>query len=246
MSRRRSEPLGLIGGLGPRATARLYLDLTRRAGRGSALPRLMVYSVPVTRAIEDAFLVGPVDPLAAEMREMRALLEEAVDGLIAAGARRVAMPCNTLQDILAEVCGGRDIELVNMVDAAVRAVVRHGSEEVLVLATRATCRWDVYGRRLAARGVRCVYPDPALQARVERRIRAALDLDHMGRDSAFVEAIAAHVRPGRGVVIACTDLAGDLDGLPGVPVFDALDCLVDSIDIAPGPPEVAPVGRCAG
>lgn len=238
MSKRFSDVLGIVGGLGPRATARLYLGLTSRAApdHHGALPEIVVHSVPVTQAIEDAFLVGAVDEASAELQAIRAMLGRAVDALRAAGATRIAMPCNTLQDELAAICAARGVRLLHMVDATAQAIRAHGVGRVVVLATRSTCEWDVYGARLRAHGVQCVYPPPSAQKAIERRIRSALDL-RIGRGSTqLADSLRGVLQPGDGVVIGCTDLAGDWTSLVDVPVFDALECLIEAATAtAPSP-----------
>jgi len=220
--------LGIVGGMGPKATARLYLGLTDRFSRvsGRDLPQLMIDSIAMTRQIEDAFLAGRVGPRSPELAEVRGLLAGAVRRLAGAGATLIAMPCNTLQDELARSCAAQAVKHIDMIDATVDAIVRAGVERVLVLATTTTCRADLYGAALLRHGIACVHPSPAEQSIIEAHIRGALDLDPEHRQSGLAQLLHARRGTYDSVVIACTDLSGDLgpERLP-VPVFDSLKCL---------------------
>ncbi|MEM9459454.1 MAG: aspartate/glutamate racemase family protein [Myxococcota bacterium] len=237
--------LGIIGGLGPKATAQLYLRLTERlATRGSSdLPELLIHSVPMTRRIENAFLRGQVDPRAPELVQTRAMLTDAVVRLVGGGARRIIMPCNTLQGELRRICAEREVGHLDMVDATCEAVVDSGVRRPLVLATTTTCRSDIYGARLRQCGVECRYPDEAVQELVEAHIRGALDLQRQPRGHELIDILRASTCDG--VVIACTDISTELVARFEGAVFDSLDCLAMQASrwIAHGVPEVA-IAQC--
>ena len=220
--------LGIVGGMGPEATARLYLDLSGRFSRvrGGELPRLMIDSVAMTRQIEDAFLAGRVGPSSPELAEVRGLLAGAVRRLAGAGATLIAMPCNTLQDELARACAVQAVEHIDMIDATVDAITRAGVERVLVLATTTTCRADLYSSPLRRHGIACVLPTPAEQSVIEAHIRGALDLDRERGQGDLARLLRTRRGTYDGIVIACTDLSGAIGPERGdAPVFDSLECL---------------------
>jgi len=218
--------LGIIGGVGPRATARLYLELTERVSSTRRdLPPLLIHSIEMSASIENAYLAGRAEGTPAQAM-VRRLLEDAVERLQAAGARRIAMPCNTLQDELEAICRRSGIAHLHMVDATVRAVVDAGLRRVLLLATSTTCATGLYRRRLEARGIRCIHPAPADQAVVDTVIRGALDL--RTNETSFAELVSSWAADCDGIIIGCTDLCGEASALRAESVvFDALECLTD-------------------
>lgn len=229
--------LGIVGGVGPKATARLYLSLLGRfsAQASRDLPELLVHSVAMTRRIEDAFLGGHVSPCSPELAEVRALLGDAVARLAHGGADLVVMPCNTLQHELAALCALRGIEHLDMLDATVEVVAAAGVREVIVFGTTTTCRADLYGQRLRRRGIGCRYPDVVQQARVETLIRNVLDL-RSGPRSSLVELVHEHAHACDGIVLACTDLSLDMAEGSELPVFDSLECLAAAANRRMGQP----------
>ncbi len=221
--------LGIIGGLGPLPTARLYLSLTSRAlAAGRGLPALHIASVPVAREIEDAFVAGRVDALM--LARIEALLADALAQLERAGATRVAMPCNTLQELLGRLCAARGLVLHDLLDATADAVALAGVRRVLVLATTATCRGDLYGARLRRRGVEVRYPEPGQQTIVNACIRALLD---QREAPTLASVLRGHAGEVEGVVLGCTDLRREeLGAAEGLRIFDSVECLAASIERA--------------
>jgi aspartate racemase len=218
--------LGIVGGMGPKATARLYLSLAGRfSAQIGALPELLVHSVAMTREIENAYLAGRVGPRSPELAQVRAMLAGAIDVLVRGGAEQLVMPCNTLQDELRSLCTERGIDHVDMLDATVDAITAAGARRVLILGTTTTCRADLYGQRLRRHGIDCLYPGASEQELVEAHIRGALDL-RPGQRSRLLELVHAYSSACDGIVLACTDLSDHaVTEAEALVVFDSLECL---------------------
>ena len=99
--------LGIIGGAGVGAAARLYIDVSARvrAATGS-LPRIALWNLPLSDAIEHAFTGAQPD--AGLVAHVEGLVGEAIDRLRDAGADAIAMPCNSLQRAAAREAAARD------------------------------------------------------------------------------------------------------------------------------------------
>lgn len=222
-----STLVGVIGGVGPAATARFSALLVERADarRDQDHVRTLVLN---DTALPDrtAFLLGrsdasPAPGLAAAAR----LLEDA-------GCSFLALPCNTAHVFADDIRRAAAIPLVSMVDAAADACRARGLRAVGMLGTEGTVAADLYGRALAARGVACVYPDAALQARVTALIYEGVKAG--GTVSAQAVAFlcgALGARGCDGVLLGCTELscAWDALGAPALPVVDSLAALADAV-----------------
>ncbi len=223
--------LGIIGGVGPKATAKFYLAVIGRVAAKSdgAQPRLLLQNIAMTPRIENAFLKGDVGEGSPELAQVRELLDDAVSFLVHSGAQIMTMPCNTLQDELAAICARRGAAHINMIDATVETLAAASLKRILVLGTSATCRADLYGRRLGKHGITCVYPQRNDQHAIERHIRYALDgSSNPASKLALVGLVQEHARRCDGVLIACTDLTGELaEKKCGLPIFDSLECLAE-------------------
>jgi aspartate racemase len=200
--------LGVIGGMGPLATAdffRKLIDATPARDDGEHIP-VLIHSVPQIPSRPAAILSGGPSPLPA--------LLAARNRLLAAGATMLAMPCNTAHHWYDELAAGCDVPFLHIVDA-VADLLPEGARELGIVATRATLRARVFEERLSKQGVGLTAPD---EASYDRAVQPAIDAVKRG---ATVEAgrllepvIAAALDGGAAaVVLACTELPVALDAI---------------------------------
>jgi aspartate racemase len=216
-----SEPtLGIIGGAGVGAAARLYADVAAgfRAAAGR-LPRIVIWNAPFSDALEHAFTAAGPD--GAEVLAAERLVAEAVERLLAAGASVIAMPCNSLQRAAASAARERGAPFIDMIDATLEAVVASGVRRAVLLATDATQAGGIY----EGRGVEITNTPAALRAELDELISRAVNgpPPTEARLRALVEAAR---RPQAAVVLGCTDICGLVQWRPGeAAAVESLGCL---------------------
>lgn len=200
--------LGVIGGMGPLATAdffRKLIDATPARDDDEHIP-VLVHSVPQVPSRPAAILRGGPSPLPA--------LIAARDRLLGAGATMLAMPCNTAHYWYDELVAGCEVPFVHIVDAVADALPA-GTRELGIVATRATLRARVFEQRLAGRGVALSAPD---EATYDRAVQPAIDAVKRGateEGGRLLEPViaAALERGAAAVVLACTELPIALDAI---------------------------------
>lgn len=221
----RNEPVGILGGLGPMATVyfmQRILNLTD-ASRDQDHVDMLVWN---HASIPDrtAYLVGDsTDSPGPVMAEDARQLERA-------GARFIALPCNTAQAFFDEVQDAVDIPVIDIVAetvAAAQAAVP-GLTTVGILATDGTLRARTYHRVAEAAGLAAVVPDEQVQKDVMSMIydgvKAGMPVERDRFDAAL-----AHLREqgAEAVLLGCTELSilrTDLS-VDEVDVIDSLDAL---------------------
>jgi aspartate racemase len=200
--------LGVIGGMGPLATAdffRKLIDATPARDDDEHIP-VLIHSVPQVPSRPAAILRGGPSPLPA--------LLEARDRLLNAGATMLAMPCNTAHHWYDELAAGCAVPFVHIVDA-VADLLPASTRELGIVATRATLRARVFEQRLAGRGIALAAPDDATY---DRAVQPAIDAVKRGapeEGGRLLEPVIA-AELGRGaaaVVLACTELPIALDAI---------------------------------
>lgn len=212
-----SAVIGILGGMGPAATADFYAKLV------SATPavvdqdhvRALIWSDP---AIPDrtAALVGSgPDPVP--------LLVAGAQRLQDAGAMFIAMPCNTAHAFLDRVRAHVDLPFVHMIEETCRHIVQRSVGAVGLLATTGTVRSGLYQRSLESTGTAVLTPGATDQERVVEviaRVKAGVVDDQTRR--LIRQSVARIVDRGAQVIIAgCTELPlalADMD--VHVPVID--------------------------
>ena len=148
------KTIGILGGMGPLATADLFRKIVFLTEAGSDNEHIRVY-IDNNTGIPDrtaAILSGGQDPVP----EMAAALRN----LEACGADCIVMPCNTAHYFLPRLRELTQTPILSMLDitAEVCAKTRPG-KRAGVLATRGTLSTGLYEQALSAHGVDCVLPD---------------------------------------------------------------------------------------
>ncbi len=221
--------LGVLGGMGPLASAHFMLRLTvlTPAARDQDHIPAVLWSDPRvpdrTYAYGGGARTGDADPLP--------WLQRGVRGLRGAGCQAIAIPCNTAHgwhdELLAE-----GLPILHIVDAAalaLRAVLPGGT--VGVMGTSATLAMRLYQDRLEAQGWSCITPSQTEMAdRVSPAI-AAVKANRVAEAYApLAEVVQSLAARGAGaVILGCTEIplglqAGPHARLP-IPLVDTIDSL---------------------
>jgi len=225
MSERRYLRAGIIGGMGPAATVRLYqliTEFTPVSREQDHIP-LIIDSAPQVPDRTAALLAGGEDPLDALVASARRL--------VAAGADFLAIPCNTAHawyDRIAAAVDRPVLNLIRMVAEAAGEKVPAGGI-VGVLATRGTVATGLYQKALSQAHLRPLVADQAGQEKLmeaigliklggEERLRAA-------REVVLQQAEALRRAGAQCVILGCTDLSVVMDER------DAAGWILDSVAV---------------
>lgn len=221
-----SPLLGVLGGMGPAATADFLAKLAAYtpATRDQEHLATIVYSDPSTPDRSDAILADGENPLPAMFRGI-AFLDEA-------GADLIAIPCNTAHHWYDDLAAATTVPVVHIVDAVVAQVERDAPDTATLglLATDGTVRSGIYEKVLAQSGRHVIDltdlgPDNPVMAGIRAVKAGALD----GARDILTNAVRELVARGAdGVVYGCTDVSAVLDNPPEgveVPTWDAADAL---------------------
>ena len=198
---KKTKTVGIIGGMGPLATADLFTKVIRMTVASTDQEHLRVLidnntSIPDrTRAI----LYGGEDPLPQLVSSARLLAEAGADFLI--------MPCNTAHYFYDELCRQSSIPVLNMLEETAELLRERGVRRAGLLATDGTIRSGVYAAALEKRGVKILTPDAAGQQEVMRIIydgvKAGKELD----PGAFIAVCKGLLDQGaETLILGCTEL----------------------------------------
>ncbi len=213
--------IGVLGGMGPAATALFYRELVEHTDAGCDQEHMD--AVVLSHAsLPDRTSPGGGD-LASLLARDVALLERA-------GADFIAMPCNTAHAYYDRLSRVSSAPLLNMVEEAVGQALRRcpDARAVGVLCTDGTRRDGMYERACLRRGVEAVYPSPERQREVMELVYGYIKRGEPGPGRLFDGAYRDVKLAGADVVVlGCTELSV-YRALRGVPrdCVDSLDALV--------------------
>lgn len=213
--------LGVLGGMGPLATAdflRKLIEATPAERDQDHLP-VIVYSVPQIPDRVGPILHGAGDSPLPAMIEGARTLEHA-------GAHAIAIPCITAHHWYDELCQAATVPIIHVAEASAAVLRERGLDgQVALLATAATLHSGFFQARLEAHGLRVLRPSvldmkelvlPAI-AHVKRN-------DLAGARPFATRAVERLLERGaETVVLACTELPLALTGAESTLIARCVD-----------------------
>ncbi|MCU0765525.1 MAG: amino acid racemase [Burkholderiaceae bacterium] len=203
--------LGVIGGMGPAATADFFAKLieeTPASGDEEHIPTLIA-SDPRLPGRPAAILEGGPSPLPA--------LLAVRDRLLGAGATMLAMPCNTAHYWFDDLVRGCPVPFISIVEASCDALqgIAPPAAPVGLIGTRATLAGGIFDRRLRAAGHPLLLPsEDELAATILPSIRKVKEGQPVEAGGLLAPAVQALLdRGAAAVILACTELPLALDAV---------------------------------
>jgi aspartate racemase len=140
--------LGVLGGMGPLASAHFMVRLTQLtpAARDQDHIPTVLWSDPRVPDRTVAQPSGEADPLPWLLR--------GIEGLQRAGCGAIAIPCNTVHRWYDAMCSAAEVPILHIVDAAATELRQAGftGGRCGVMATQAALEMRLYQDRLGAQG----------------------------------------------------------------------------------------------
>ncbi len=219
--------LGVLGGMGPLASAQFMLRLTllTPAGRDQDHVPAVLWSDPRVPDRAAAWSGTGPDALPMLVRGLR--------GLEAAGCGAVAIPCNTAHVWIDGMRAATGLPILHIVEAAAADLQRQAVPKglVAVMGTAATLAMRLYQAPLAAAGWPCIEPTGEEMSRLVLPAIAAVKANRVTDAYApLAEAVQRlQVRGAQAVVLGCTEIPLGLQAGPhgelSVPLVDTIDAL---------------------
>jgi aspartate racemase len=217
--------LGVLGGMGPLASAEFMrrLTLLTPAARDQDHIPAVLWSDPRVPDRTAARIAGGEDPLPALLRGIR--------GLEAAGAGAIAIPCNTAHGWFEAMQAATRLPILHIVDAAAEELARLGVARgpIGVMGTAGTLAMRLYQQRLEACGYACLVPEPAEMDALVTPAIAEVKANRVAAAYAPLAEAATRLaaRGAQAVVLGCTEIPLGIAAGPALPfpVCDTLDAL---------------------
>lgn len=229
------QPVGVLGGLGPAATVHFMhrvVELTD-ARCDQEHVDLIVWqhgSIPD----RTAYLSGAGESPGPTLVHDAVALEQA-------GARFIAIPCNTAVVWVEQMRAAVGIEVLDTVDETVAAACEAvpGLRRLGVLATDGTLRAETYTAAAARAGLEVLVPEPDVQREVMSMIYEGVKAGRPVERERF-DAVVEHLRArgAEAVALGCTELSvlhGEL-GVEDRAIVDSIDALVRRVIVRAGAP----------
>src|SRR5437868_12537045 len=167
--------LGVLGGMGPAATAEFLrlLAVAAPATTDQDHPRIVMLSEPGVPDRTRALLTGSEEPFPA--------LRAGLCDLVRWGADLLAIPCNTAHAFVDRFSDELPVPVLHIADATLRQAVRTAPAGCWLVATSGTVVAGLYQRRARRLSYRLLVPRDELGGQVQARIERTVALVKAGR-----------------------------------------------------------------
>lgn len=214
--------LGIIGGLGPMATA-YFLQLVTQmtdADIDQEHIEIVIHSKPQipdrTRYILGQSQETPVTEMI-----------KTGNGLVAQGAEVLAIPCITAHYFQKELTEAIHVPVINAIEETVKYLEKHGITKVGIMATDGTMESGIFQKELESAGMEVVIPSQDKQKKVMHliyeNVKAGKKMDKQMFDEIGRELL---MRGAQVIILGCTELSLiKRDFAIGYPYLDVMEVL---------------------
>lgn len=216
----KKKTVGIIGGMGPSATALLFQKIIEYtdATADSEHIHIIIDNQPAIPDRTTAILKGENTPA----KEICKIGEK----LAAYGAELIAIPCNTSHYFYSYIQERMSIPVVNMIAETAKECKNLGYHKIGILATTGTCKTGIYDSALRELDIETIYPSDEGQIKLMEIIYNQIKAGKTPDTDSFLCYLKEMKRNGaEAFVLGCTEL----------PIAfrngDYQCCFIDSLDI---------------
>jgi aspartate racemase len=215
------KTIGILGGMGPLATADLFRKIIVHTKASSDNDHIPIY-IDNNTAIPDrtAAILGKGASPVKEMVRSAVRLE-------CMGADFLVIPCNTAHFFLPELRSMVRIPILNMLEETARFLASKGVDRAALLATDGTLQSRVYDKALETQGISALRPDMDGQKAVMDQIYRGVKKGNLSLDLAPLIAALDRLRTSgaQTFILGCTELPILFERIGGYPIADPTDIL---------------------
>ena len=217
----KKKTVGIIGGMGPGATALLFQKLIEYTDAKNDAEHIHIV-IDNNTGIPDrttAILHNENSPAKC--------IVESGKKLELCGAKLLLIPCNTSHYYYDYIQENLAVPVINMIEETAKVCLENNCTKVGILATTGTCKTDTYGRELQKFGIDAVYPDDDGQKKVMEviydQVKAGKKINVQILDQTLKKMSS---KGAQAFILGCTELPFAIkNGDFGYRFYDSLDIL---------------------
>lgn len=196
--------IGILGGMGPEATADLYMQIVKicqtkyGAKFDSDYPQVIINSIP----LPDVVKVENIDSIYPYLASGIKTLENAdVDFIVIA--------CNTVQFLLSKLRREVEIPIIGIPDETIAIVKSYGFKKIGLLATKNTIKMKAFDIEAEKFGINILTPTSEQQNKITNVIMNILSGNKFEQDKQSILQISEDLtsKGAEAIIIGCTDLS---------------------------------------
>jgi aspartate racemase len=207
MNDKKKKTIGILGGMGPEATAFMFNLFIKEAKteKDQDHPKIIIFSNPEIPPRTDAIFKQGENPVP--------YLIKGISLLQNAGADIIVMPCVTAHYFIKDVMKEEDFRFISLLDEAVKWAKTHipGIQKAGLLSSSGTIKSGIFHSAFEEKGIRLITPDENEQKIVmdaifgKKGIKAGYKTG-ISRESIVRAAIALINKGAEAVIAGCTEI----------------------------------------
>jgi len=222
------QKIGILGGVGPQATAFIYQKLiasaqaNHSAKNNDDYPDVLIASVPVPDFISSK----------EHLEEAKRMLVAAAQGLERAGCQALCIGSNTVHILLKDLETEVSIPFISMVELVAERCKKLGYSKVALLGTPVLLNSGLYDEALTKRGIELIKPDEAQIETCDTVIRSIIagSKEIPVREDYVTVLSSMFDQKADGIILGCTELPLVLDyEVLGKRILSSDEILADGI-----------------
>ena len=193
---------GIVGGMGPEATALFYMKIIKQFKNTSGYPPVLIYSVPEPFQVANSFLQFNQDGY--QLRELAIQGIEMVHNKV----DFCVIPCNTAHIYINAIRERSRVPIFSIVEETCKHLINCNRKQVGILATTATIENQLYTRPFLESNIVPIIPTEEQQAAVAEIIVRIVKGEINEADKAALLKVIENLKQmgAECVILACTDL----------------------------------------
>ncbi len=217
--------LGVLGGMGPAATAEFLRLLTVKS------PATRDQEHPIVYVLCDSHMPDRVEAIEGIVPDPTPRFKDGFEKLISWGADLLATPCNTAHVFVDKFYKDLSVPYIHIVRETIASCQARSPQGAWLLATTGTCRTGLYEEHAKEMGYTFHKVDDAVQDQVQQCVRL-VKANKMEESGKLMRSIVEGLWKEKDILVAtaCTELplAYDASGLPPEKNASSLDSLADA------------------
>lgn len=219
--------IGILGGMGPQASAYLYkllIDLSIRdfsAKNNNDFPEIILYSIPIPDFISSD----------KDRDDALFMLRDRVEELNKFDISCLAIACNTVHVLLSDLQKASRVPFISMIDEIVKKVKKDKKKKVGLLAPPSTIRYKLYQLALDKENIETIVPESRQIKIFEEVARNVLKGKILANDTKKLVNVAnvLQVRGAEGIILGCTELPLVFPKKYTLPVYSSPEILANAL-----------------
>ena len=228
MKKNNNKVIGVLGGMGPGASASLYSKIIEYAQykygavQDEDYPPIIIYSLPLGGFDE----TGIVDE-----GMVKSQLIEGVKKIELAGCDMIIIACNTVHVYYEAMQSAVDIPILNIIEKTKEKVEEAGYKKVGLLVSESTNKLQIYQKEFLTVGIEIISPNKSQQIVINNVIEHVMGGNQKIEDIIVLKGIIRDylAQGSEAVVLGCTEIPLAISEVnTDVKLFDAIKTIVES------------------